>query len=194
MQEFTDHQLVQRYLKGDEKSFEVLVLRYTHLIYRFVAGYVRDGQVAQDITQDVFLKVFKNIKKVDKDKNFKSWIYTIAKNTAFDALKKKQSIAFSNFEAPDGKNYLTEKLVEGAPLPDKLAQLGESKHAFLQAIGKLSSKYKTVLTLYYYQGLNFREIAEKLEESINTVKSKHRRGLALLKVAIDAPNQRPFTY
>src|SRR5579864_3367577 len=106
MEEMKDHELVKQYLKGDEKSLEVLVAKYLNPIYRFVYSYVKDQQTAEDITQDVFLKVWKNAKKVDKNKNFKSWIYTIAKNTALDFLKKKKSIPFSSFEDADSKNLL----------------------------------------------------------------------------------------
>lgn len=181
----TDHQLIERYKKGDQKSFEILVARYTDLLYRFVLGYVKDTEMAQDITQNVFLKVWRNVKKIDKTKNFKSWIYTIAKNTALDVIKSKKAIPFSNFEDDKGKNILTEKLLDASLLPDKLAMIKENNHVFAQAIGQLSSKYQAVLKLYYYQYLNFREIAQELQESINTIKSRHRRGLLLLSKALD---------
>lgn len=183
----TDHELVARYLKGDEKSFELLVSRYMNVIYRFVLTYVRSPQIAEDITQEVFLKVWRNAKKIDKSKNFKSWIYTIAKHTAFDFLKKKKSIPFSHFADQNGKNYVTERLVDPQHLPDKLSQSLEDKSEFLGAIEKLPLKYKLTLSLYYYQYLNFREIAELLKESINTIKSRHRRGLALLKKILGEP-------
>ena len=179
--QLSDHELIARYLKGDERSFELLVKRYTNAMYAFIMGYVHDDHVAQDITQEVFLKVFKNAKKIDATKNFKSWIYTIAKHTTFDVLKKKKSIPFSQFEKEDGGNYLTEVLKDGAVLPDQASAILEQKKKFLQGIGRLSNKYKTILSLYYYGGFNFREIAEKLEASINTVKSRHRRGVMLLK-------------
>jgi|SRR3989344_734160 len=185
MQELTDHQLIERYIKGDQKSFEILVMRYTDLLYRFVLGYVKDTQMAQDIVQSVFLKVWRNVKKIDKTKNFKSWIYTIAKNTALDVIKSKKAIPFSNFEDEKGRNILTEKLPDVSLLPDKMAMIKENNHIFKQAIGQLSSKYQEVLTLYYYQYLNFREIAEELKESINTIKSRHRRGLLMLAKVID---------
>jgi RNA polymerase sigma-70 factor (ECF subfamily) len=183
---FTDHELIERYLKGDEKSFEVLVARYTDVLYRFVLTYVKDRQVAQDIVQSAFLKVWRNVKKIDKTKNFKSWIYAITKNTALDSIKSKKAVPFSNFQDDKGKNVLVEKLLDNSILPDQLAMASESTRTFKQAIKQLSSKYQEVLNLYYYQYLNFREISEELQESINTIKSRHRRGLILLgKVIAD---------
>jgi len=179
--QLTDQELIVKYLKGDDASFEVLVQRYLNSIYRFVYGYVRDANIAEDVTQDVFLKVWRNAKKIDKNKSFKSWVYTIAKNTALDFLKKKKSVPFSVFETNDGKNMLAESVKDHAPLPDEMSRLLEHQTVFLQAIDQLSEKYKQILRMYYYEYLNFREIAEKLKEPINTIKSRHRRGLVLLK-------------
>ena len=184
MQIFTDYELAKQYLKGNEEAFDDLVKRYVNLIYRFVFGYVKDQAIAEDITQQVFLKVWKNIKKIDKNKNFKSWIYTIAKNTTLDYLKKKKAIPFSTFEMENGKNILTDGLVDPLKLPDKISEALEIKNIFAESLKMLSEKYKQVLSLYYYQYLNFREIAELLEEPINTIKSRHRRGLILLRERI----------
>jgi len=180
----SDYEVIRQYLKGDEKAFEVLVARYMDPMYRFVFTYVKNSPAAQDITQEVFLKVWRNIQKVEKNKSFKSWIYTIAKNTALDYLKKKKAIPFSQFENEQGNNVLTDTLRDGAHLPDVMAELAENKGAFLNAIDGLSEKYRQILSMYYYQYFNFREIAQILQEPINTIKSRHRRGLILLKEQI----------
>ncbi len=177
----SDQELIEKYLKGDEASLEVLIQRYIRPIYGFVCTYVKNQEVAEDVTQEVFLKVWRNVKKIDKNKNFKSWLYTIAKNTALDFLKKKKSIPFSNFEKEDGRNILIETLSDKAILPDRASELLEDKKTVLRGIGKLSEKYRLVLSLYYYKYLNFREIAQVLQEPINTIKSRHRRGLISLK-------------
>lgn len=184
MNQKTDHVLISEYLAGDQKAFEVLVMRHMGAIYRFVYGYVKDSQVAEDITQDVFVKVWKNVKKIDSQKNFKSWMYMIAKNTTLDFFKKKKALPFSLFENGEGKNMLTESVTDSKLLPIEESVLLENKDIFLSSINSLSEKYKRILMMYYYEYLNFREIAEKLEEPINTIKSRHRRGLILLKQQI----------
>ena len=95
MKNFTDEKLVQIYLKGDGKALEELVRRYLSLIYNFSRRYNGDADNVSDIAQEVFVKVWKNLKKFDKSKNFKLWIFTIAKNTALDWLKKKNAVPFS---------------------------------------------------------------------------------------------------
>jgi len=175
----SDYELITQYLKGNEKAFEALVKRYTNVMYRFVFSYVKNQQAAEDVTQEVFVKVWRNAKKIDKNKSFKSWLYAVAKNSALDYLKKKQSVPFSRFEV-DSKNILAEKLADPARLPDQMAQHAESSVILSRAIAKLSEKYRQVMTLYYYQYFNFREIAEILDEPINTIKSRHRRGVVML--------------
>jgi RNA polymerase sigma-70 factor (ECF subfamily) len=198
MEKLNDHEIIISYLKGNEGAFDILVKRYMTQIYRFVYRYAQDAAVAEDITQHVFLKVWKNMKKIDQTKNFKSWLYTIAKNTALDFLKKKKSVPFSQFETPEGKNVLTESLADTMHLPDRLAQVNQDSLIFLDSISQLSEKYQLILSMYYYEYLNFREIAEKLKEPINTIKSRHRRGLILLKKiiggdALNAPSYRQFS-
>ncbi len=177
-----DEQLILDYFHGDEKSLEFLIKRYLNPIYGFVYRYVGNSQNAEDITQETFIKVWKNLKKYDKNKSFKSWIYTIAKNTTFDFLKKKKPILFSEFENSNAKNAFIDNLVDLSPLPNKIV---EQKNIIALAMKKLSSKYRLVLSLYYKNCLNFQEIAQLLGESLNTVKSRHRRGLVLLRSIIN---------
>ncbi len=94
----SDQKLIANYLAGDEKSLEILINRYLRPIYSFVYRHVGNGEVAEDITQEVFVKVWRNLKKFDQNKSFKTWIFTIAKNTSFDFFKKKKAIPFSELE------------------------------------------------------------------------------------------------
>jgi len=161
-----DAQLVNRYFKGDEKSLEILIKKYLKPIYGFVYKYIGNVQEAEDITQEVFVKMWRYLKKYDENKSFKTWIFSIAKNTCIDWLRKKKTIPLSEIEAGESDNFF-ERV--------SISQLLES------ATEKLLPKYRTVLSLYYNDNLNFREIAERLEESSNTVKSRHRRALIMLK-------------
>lgn len=184
MKHLTDHQLIERYLKGDQASLEFLIARYMGPLYGFLQKYLQDPQTTEDVLQEVFLKLWRNIKKIDNQKNFKSWLYTVAKNTALDYLKKKKAIPFSRFETDEGKNVLVDVLADAGASPHKASEARELSTTFAGAIKKLSGKYATVLKLYYYQYLNFREIAQQLGEPINTIKSRHRRGLVMLKQSI----------
>jgi len=176
MKNFTDEQLVENYLKGNEKALEEIVRRYLPLIYNFSRRYTGDPDNASDIAQEVFVKVWKNLKKFDASKNFRAWLFTIAKNTALDWLKKRNAVPLS---------LLLEDVADSEQISivDKIEQKSLYKNLSL-AIKKLPMKYSSVINLYYKNNLNFREISGLLSESINTVKSRYRRGLILLKKAL----------
>jgi len=177
----SDQKLIANYLKGNEKSLEILIHRYLKPIYSFVYRYIDNSEVAEDITQEVFVKVWKNLKKFNKNKSFKTWIFTIAKNTSIDFFKKKKTIPFSEFENEEGENTLVEKLADQNPLPDGLferAGIGEMLHI---AMKQLTPKYRMVLFLRYNDHFTFREIAKALGESIDTIKTRHRRGILILR-------------
>ena len=178
------------------------------ILNRFTAlfiGYVGNGEEAEDITQEVFVKAWRNLKKFDRNKCFKTWIFTIAKNTSLDFLKKKKVIPFSGFENEKGENKFIAALADPTPLPDKLFERASIGEMINRAMEKLSPKYRMVLFLRYNDhftplevrsaaggtasaigelpltGFTFREIANILGESIDTIKTRHRRGIAILR-------------
>jgi len=173
-----DKDLIQQYLKGDNKSFDFLIERYLKIIYNFVYKNVGDQTVAEDITQEVFIKVWKNIKKFDQTKSFKPWIFQIAKNTSIDYLRKKKSIPFSRFENEKGQNALTDNIAEKDL---NLLENISDKNTLSKAMQGLSEKEQKIINMRHNEGRSFKEIAEIFKESINTVKSRYRRTLAILK-------------
>ncbi len=193
MENRSDIQLVADYLHGDKQSFDILLGRYLKPIYSFVYRYTGNAGDAEDITQDVFVKTWRNLKKFDPRKNhftflqdkqnksFKTWIFSIAKNTSIDYLKKKKMIPFSEFENEEGENLLTDKLADPSPLPNELLERADVARVLSSAIDKLSSKYRMVLFLRYNDHFTFREIGEFMGEPLHTIKSRHRRALIKLK-------------
>ncbi|MFH1392561.1 MAG: sigma-70 family RNA polymerase sigma factor [bacterium] len=161
----SDKQLIANYFTGDEKSLEILISNYLKPIYSFAYRYLNNSQDAEDATQDVFVKVWKNLKKFDENKKFTTWIFQIAKNTCFDFLKRKKPVlisVFSDFEIPVEPAFLA------------AAEINSS-------LEQLPLKYRLIIFLRYNDHFNFREIAEILGEPLNTIKSRHRRALAMLK-------------
>ena len=177
----SDKQLITDYLKGDEESLELLIQSYLKPIYSFVYRYTGSTQDAEDVTQESFVKVWRNLKKFDQQKSFKTWIFAIAKNTALDHLKKKKAIPFSYFENEEGGNMIIDTLADPAPLPDELLEKVGMAQILTSAMEKLSPKYRMVLFLRYNDHFTFREIGESLGEPLHTVKSRHRRALVQLK-------------
>jgi RNA polymerase sigma-70 factor (ECF subfamily) len=173
-----DSELIKLYLRGDEKALEFLIAKYLKLIYSFVYNNVGNAENAEDITQEVFVKVWKNLKKFDQTKDFKPWIFQIAKNTSIDYLRKKKSIPFSRFENEKGQNPLVENIT-ATPI-NLIGKISDEKTIAL-AMQSLTEKEQKIITLRHTEGMSFKEIADVFQESINTVKSRYRRVLGNLR-------------
>ena len=180
--EKTDQNLVLAAIAGDKVSFSTLVERYVSPIYKFSYRYMRNGPDAEDVTQETFLRVWKNLKRFDQTKNFKTWIFTIAKNASLDLLKKKKMISFSQIgEEDDAVDAVLAPYVAIEETSETAFDQNVLKEDFNAALAKLPERYRDVMVLRYSDNLKFREIAERLHEPVDTVKSRHRRGLALLR-------------
>ena len=175
----------------NDPAFENLVRLHLKSVYNFVYRYVGEGSDAEDVTQETFVKAWKNFKRFDGNKSFKTWIFSIAKNTALDFLKKKKTIPFSQFENEEGYNSILEKFADDAPLPQEMLQHAENAEILSSATAKLSAKYRIVLFLHYHRQFTFREIAEALSEPLDTVKSRHHRALGMLRSDLLCTNLDP---
>ena len=179
--EQTDQQLISDFLAGDDESFEILTKRHLKPVYNFLYRLTRgDGPLTDDLTQETFFKVWKNIKKFDKEKSFKTWLFAIAKNSARDFWKKKKTLPFSLFENSEGYNKL-EEVAENSALPDEVLERVESAKELEDKLKLLSKKHETILLLRYKDDLSLSEIAQTLSLPYNTIKSQHQRALLALK-------------
>jgi RNA polymerase sigma-70 factor (ECF subfamily) len=181
MQNYSDEQLIAHYLKGDEKALKFLISRYLKPIYRFVYRNVGNTSDAEDITQEVFVKVWRHLGKFDRNKSFKTWIFKIAQNTSIDFLRKKKVTLFSEFDDAEGKNAIAETLIDPAPLPEEIFDRNNLNRELTSAIEKLPLKYRIVLFLHYNDHFTFQEIADVTGEPLDTIKSRHRRAIIELR-------------
>jgi RNA polymerase sigma-70 factor, ECF subfamily len=174
-----DNELIEEYLKGNQEAFKIIVEKYTPSIYNFSVRFV-GFDYAKDVVQDVFFKVWKNIKKFDKKKaNFKTWTFTIARNVVIDYLRKNKPILFSSLDRED--ETFEENIEDTDILQDEILMKLEDKKLLNNIIDKLPSHYKEVLILYYREDMTFNEIGQLLKKPLNTVKSYHYRALIKLK-------------
>ena len=187
----TDSGLVAGAIAGNKAAFSLLVERYVSPIYKFSYRYVRNGPDAEDVSQETFLRVWKNLDKFEQDKNFKTWIFTIAKNVSLDFLKRRKSTPFSVLgEGDDAVDAILAPYVAVTDTSEDSFDRGLLKGDFDTALAQLPERYREVMVLRYTDNLKFREIADRLHEPVDTVKSRHRRGLALLRDII-APSPAP---
>jgi RNA polymerase sigma-70 factor, ECF subfamily len=181
LDERDDKNLVADYLGGQEEVLPYLISKYLKPVYRFVFSLVADGSIAEDITQDVFIKVWKKIKSYDQKHSFKTWLFSIARNTAIDYLRKKKDITFSQFENEEGENVLLDNLADETPLSEEVLVRIEDAKFFSEVLQKLPPLYREILVLHYVNDLSLEEISHTLKRPVETVKSQRRRGILHLK-------------
>ncbi len=172
-----DPKILQLAQKGNLWAFEQILLAYEKPLYNYIYRNVGHQQTAEDLTQDTFVKVYKNLKKIKPNDNFKSWLYTIATNTVYDFHRKKHHVTEifiiddpeSNFEtiAPEQTYTIVEKI-----------SAAEDVNKALEA---LKPEFKTVLLLFYKNDFSYEQIASILNKPINTVKTYLHRAKKALK-------------
>jgi RNA polymerase sigma-70 factor (ECF subfamily) len=178
----SDKQLVADFIiRGDNNAFELIVEHYLNPLFNFVYQMTGDTAASEDIVQEVFVKVWKNISSFDQEKKFSTWIFAIAKNAAFDWLKKKKAFSFSKFENEDGSNSL-DYIEDGSVLyASELFQKIDNEKEVKILLDSLAPEHKMILLLNHKYGFSLIEIAEIMGHPSNTVKSKYHRTIIQLR-------------
>ncbi len=177
----TDSELVADYLAGEEAVLEELVEKYLKPLYNFVYQLTHDSGAAEDIVQDVFVKMWKNLDSFDREKKFSTWIFAIAKNAALDWLKKKRSFSFSFFSSEAEANGLDEIEDDSAWHGNDLLELIDNRKDIEKLLSTISSEAKTILLLHQVHGFSLMEVSQIMGQSSNTTKSKYRRAILNLR-------------
>ncbi|OGF36145.1 hypothetical protein A2482_02645 [Candidatus Falkowbacteria bacterium RIFOXYC2_FULL_48_21] len=181
MPEKNDAELISRYRRGDNNALSILIARYLKLVFSIAVHYVKNTADAEDITQEVFVRVWKNIKQFDLQKTFKPWLSRITINASLDFLRTKKTISFSQFKSVDHENFLTEIISDQALSMTETLINDETAKTLSTAVNQLPAKDQEIFSLHHDNDWSFREIANKLAEPLNTVKSRYRRALLFLR-------------
>jgi RNA polymerase sigma-70 factor (ECF subfamily) len=183
----TDEEISIMVQQGDTEAFGVLVDRYESKIKRYARKFVSDREDISDLVQDVFIKAYTNIKSFNAERRFSPWIYRIAHNEFVNGLKKKLSDKLFPF---DFDLLFPHPVAEETA--DSDAHKKELKHMMDKSIGTLSPKYREPLVLYYYEEMDYKEIAGILEIPTSTVGVRINRGKAILKNIIQELDQQSY--
>jgi RNA polymerase sigma-70 factor, ECF subfamily len=160
-------------------SMEFFITQHLKSVYNYVYRIINDKNEAEDITQEAFVKAWKNFKKFDQNKNFKTWLFTIARNTTIDYFRKRKNILFSELDARDNDSEKTfsENIVDMEPLPDEIFERKELTQELEKALEKIRPDFREIILLHYTEEITFQEISEVIGKPLNTVKSQHLRAL-----------------
>ncbi len=173
----TDAILVEAFLKGDDEALRFLYERHIPGVYNFIARTAPPEVDVEDIVQEAFIKAWRSLKGFKREKNFKTWIFTIAKNTLLDRLKSNRTISFSLLEEGMGDDGPAFDPVDRRPLPDEVLQMFESDKYASELLGNLKPPSRAVVVMHVLEDLSFREIGEVLGEPMDTVKTRYRRAI-----------------
>jgi RNA polymerase sigma-70 factor, ECF subfamily len=181
---------------GSEEAFAVLIAQYHQPLYSLIARSLNDPADAADITQEVFIKVFRSIRGFHGDASLRTWLYRIALHEASNQRRwwsrhKKQEITIdSSFESdPDAENShlsLASTLADQSDSPFDHAAQAEVRERVEAALRQVPEAFRTVVILREIEGFAYEEIAEILNVNLGTVKSRLTRGRAALRTILNA--------
>ncbi|MBI5464601.1 MAG: RNA polymerase sigma factor [Ignavibacteriales bacterium] len=169
-----DADLILRAQKGDMVAFESLVQKYDKRVFTIAASYVSSADDAKDIFQEVFVRVYKGLKKFELRSEFSTWLYRITTNVCLThtSRSKKRSTASLDEESDeeDGASHPLKERIESDAHTDQRAMNAEISCRVEQALQVLSPQQRMVFTLRHYQGYKLREIAGMMKLSEGAVK------------------------
>lgn len=161
-----DSCIINEILKGDIDSYEKIISKYESKLYGYIFKLVRNEHVAQDILQETFLKAYINLSKYNKKKDFSPWILKIARNNVLDYFKKKKN--HSIFELNENTDSIEENKTD--EIPHKALEEKENTKQIDKVINSLPDKYRILIILKYFNDLNYKEISERMNISVDKVK------------------------
>ena len=171
--ETTDAQLVRRVQKGDKGAFDLLVLKYQHKIVNLVMRYVRDPELALDITQEAFIKAYRAIPRFRGDSAFYTWMYRIAVNTAKNHLAAQRRRPMDvELDLQDPEQYDLHAKLKETDTPEGVTLGNELKETVERAIAALPEDLRTAIILRELEGMSYEEIAQTMECPVGTVRSR----------------------
>ena len=173
----TDQALVKRVQKGDQRAFDLLVLKYQHKVIGVVSRYVRNRADMEDIAQEAFIKAYRALPNFRGDSAFYTWLYRIAINTAKNHLvSQSRRPPATDVDAQDAEYLYGDSDLQDIQNPENLLFSEELKQVVDRAIKELPDDLRTAVTLREYDGLSYEEIAEVMECPVGTVRSRIFRG------------------
>lgn len=179
----SDDSLMVRVKRGDHRAFRILAERYRDRIFRFIYRMLHNEEVAEDLTQETFLRVFRRANTYKAGSNFSIWLYTIAKNLTFNRVRdeKRQPLGVADSVDERGWDLATK---DPSPDPLEMSQRDEIRRLVAWGVAQLPPKFKSAVVLRDIEGFEYEQIARILRCPLGTVKSRVNRGRLRLRELI----------
>ncbi|AGA56568.1 RNA polymerase sigma factor, sigma-70 family [Thermobacillus composti KWC4] len=178
--------LARKALKGDQQAFAEIVGLYQDKLYHMAFRMLGSRQEAEDVVQEAFLRVYRNLDRYDEGMKFSTWIYRIATNLCIDRLRKRKATYSLDAESTEHEGLDGYAVIPSDDrTPESEMLLSETQRIVRQAIDTLPAKYKSVMVLRYLHGLSLQEIGEVLDMPVTTVKTRVHRGREYLRKKLE---------
>jgi len=164
-----ERELIARSMDGDEDAFAVLVNRYKQGVYRHCFKFTHDEDAAEDIALDAFVEAFVHLERYDSRFRFSTWLYNIATNLALMHLRKRRDVRMDEDEL--------DRVISDLPGTEEFALYRELH----EAVDDLPMRYRTVVSMHYWQGKSYSEIARHMGTSVGSIKGWMSRAKKQLK-------------
>ena len=173
-----DSAVVTAFLNGEERAFQELVDRYQTRLLNFVYRTIGDREKAEDLVQEVFIRVYRHLHRFDRSKKFSTWIYTIASNLAKNELRNRSRNPLVLFQTIK-KNWQDEdrplQFEDSQSRPDDMYRKRHLRELVEQSVEQLPEHHRQVFVLRELEGKSYEEIAEITDCNLGTVKSRLNR-------------------
>ena len=175
-------ELIEKAIKGDERSFEALILSCQKKAWNIAIQYMRNENDAMDVLQECFIKIFRNLKNFKGDSRFDTWVYRITVNTCKDFLRKSEKVRQNEFHLVNNEeeDYI-KSIPSSEATPEETMSRKETADELLKCMELLPAEHREVIILRDIQNLSYDEISEVLSTSLGTVKSRINRARSNLK-------------
>jgi RNA polymerase sigma-70 factor (ECF subfamily) len=186
MNKAEDRQLIEQIKQGEKEAFRELVEKYKKPLYYYCFRLCRNHADAEDLSQEVFIKVYQRIEQFREEAKIQTWIYRIASNAFIDKKRRKVFLISETdrFDAESQSNTIEIHSQQNDIKPDRQAESSLIQKHIDMAMQKLSEKEKTAFILKHYEGLAIKEIAAIFKTSDGTVKSHLFRAIQKLQSAL----------
>lgn len=172
----TDYEIICDCISGNNDAFEELVIRYKKLIYSVVYNLIKDKEETNDISQEVFIRIYKALDRYNPEYKFSTWAVKIATNLCMDKFRKKR-LETVNIE--DEK-----RIVDKSKSPEEILLNKEKKRYIKEALDSLPPKYKLLIVLYHQKGMSYNEMVDILNKPMSIIKNRLFRARLMLRESL----------
>ncbi len=176
----TDVELIEKAIGGREDGFEELVRRYQRPITAYVYRMLNNYDASLDVTQEVFIKVYKSLERYSSDYKFSTWLYRIAHNAAIDFMRK-NSVSPQSLEAENADGTFQLQIESLNPTPEQERERSEWRREIQSVVKCLPTVYRELILLRHAQDLSYDEIAEITNLPLGTVKNRLFRAREMMR-------------